>query len=469
MPERLEPAIELPGNHTRNRLMQGQQNLTLLTDLYQLTMAQGYFREQRLGEATFSLFIRSYPPNRGYFVAAGLHDVLDYLENFSFDNAALDYLAARKIFTDDFLHYLADVKFTGEIWAIPEGRLFFADEPVLEVTAPVIQAQIAETFIINQVHMQSIIATKASRCIHAAAGRPVVDFALRRTHGTDAGMKVARASYLAGFAGTSNVMAGQTYGIPIVGTMAHSFVMCFDREIDAFRAYAASFPQGTILLIDTFDVLAGARNAATVGKEMAARGEKLVGVRLDSGDLAGLARAVRIILDDAGLQQVKILGSGGLDEYDLADFSASQVPFDSYGVGTKMGTSADAPWADMSYKMVEYAGRPVQKLSAGKISWPGKKQVFRQLGDRRQLRKDVLGLRHEKLAAGQPLLEKVMEHGRALKSPPLITSRELFLDEFDRLDDAVKSVRSPATYPIEYSEGLRELERQVGETINQRA
>ena len=258
--------------------MTSQENHTLLTDLYQLTMAQGYFREQRLAEATFSLFIRSYPPNRGYFVSAGLQDVLDYLENFSFDNAALDYLAAQKLFTDDFLHYLADLKFSGEVWAIPEGRIFFKDEPVLEVTAPVIQGQIAETFIINQVHLQSMIATKAARCVHAAGSRPVVDFALRRTHGSDAGMKVARASYLAGFAGTSNVMAGKNYGVPIVGTMAHSFVMSFEREIAAFRAYAASFPHATILLIDTYDTLAGAHNAATVGKEMAERGEKLIGV-----------------------------------------------------------------------------------------------------------------------------------------------------------------------------------------------
>jgi len=449
--------------------MQNQGNLTLLTDLYQLTMAQGYFREQHLNEATFSLFIRSYPHNRGYFVAAGLQDVLDYLENFSFDNAALDYLAAQKIFTDDFLHYLGDLRFTGEVWAIPEGRLFFADEPVLEVSGPVIQAQIAETFIINQVHLQSVIATKASRCVHAAAGRPVVDFALRRTHGTDAGMKVARASYLAGCAGTSNLMAGQTYGIPVVGTMAHSFVMSFEREIEAFRAYAASFPRGTILLIDTYDTLAGAHNAATVGQEMAARGEKLIGVRLDSGDLAGLARAVRIILDDAGLQQVKILGSGGLDEYDLADFSAGQVPFDSYGVGTKMGTSADAPWTDMSYKMVEYDGQPVQKLSTGKISWPGKKQVFRQLDDRRRLRKDVLGLRDETLADGEPLLEKVMGNGRTVNASQLTNSRDRFLDEFHRLDDTVKAVRRPAAYPIEYSDALRELQRQVGEMIKRRA
>jgi nicotinate phosphoribosyltransferase len=295
----------------------------------------------------------------------------------------------------------------------------------------------------------------------------VVDFALRRTHGADAGMKVARASYLAGFAGTSNVMAGQTYGVPIVGTMAHSFVMSFEREIDAFRAYAASFPRGTILLIDTYDTIAGARNAATVGKEMAERGESLIGVRIDSGDLPAQARTVRNILDEAGLRQAKILGSGGLDEYDLAVFSAAQVPFDSYGVGTKMGTSADAPWTDMSYKMVEYAGRPVQKLSTGKTSWPGKKQVFRRVDNRQRLLGDILGLRGETLADSEPLLEKVMENGRRLKSPKLASAREKFLDEFHRLDDAVKAVRSPAAYPVEYSDALRELQRQVGETIKQ--
>ncbi len=248
------------------------ENLTLLTDLYQLTMAQSYFREQRMENATFSLFIRSYPPNRGYFVSAGLLDVLAYLEDFAFDASGLDYLATQKLFSDDFLHYLTDLHFTGDVWAIPEGRVFFKDEPIIEITAPIIQAQIVETFVINQLHLQTLIATKAARCVHAAGGRPVVDFALRRTHGTDAGMKVARASYIAGCAGTSNVLAGSRYGIPVVGTMAHSFVMSFDREIDAFRAYAASFPDSAILLIDTYDTAAGAANAAQVAQEMAARG-----------------------------------------------------------------------------------------------------------------------------------------------------------------------------------------------------
>ena len=445
--------------------MASQENLTLLTDLYQLTMAQGYFREQRLGTATCSLFIRNYPPNRGYFVCAGLHNVLDYLQSLSFDNAALDYLAAQHLFTDDFLHYLADLKFTGEVWAIAEGRIFFTDEPVLEITAPVIQAQIAETLVINQVHLQSLIATKAARCVHAAGGRPVVDFALRRTHGIDAGMKVARASYLAGFAGTSNVMAGKNYGLPIVGTMAHSFVMTFEREIDAFRAYAASFPRATILLIDTYDTLAGARNAATVAGEMATRGEKLIGVRIDSGDLPAQARAVRRILDEAGLGEVKILGSGGLDEYDLGDFSLAQVPFDSYGVGTKMGTSADAPWTDMSYKMVEYAGRPVQKLSTGKISWPAKKQVFRRLDADGRLGSDVIGLRADNIAGAEPLLRKVMDRGIALRLADLEASRATLLEEFKRLPEPVKATRNPARYPVEFSPALQKLRDEVESDI----
>ncbi|HKY09633.1 MAG TPA: nicotinate phosphoribosyltransferase, partial [Candidatus Binatia bacterium] len=282
------------------------ENLSLLTDLYQLTMAQAYFRAQRMGSATFDLFIRTYPPNRGYFVAAGLHDVLDYLENLHFDKPALDYLESLRLFSDDFLHYLVGFRFTGEVFALPEGRIFFTEEPVLELTAPIIEAQIVETYIINQIHLQSIVATKAARCVQAARGRAVVDFALRRTHGSDAGMKAARASYLGGFVGTSNVLAGRRYAIPAVGTMAHSFVASFEREIDAFRAYVASFPNNAILLIDTYDVANGARNAAQVAGEMAGRGQKLIGVRIDSGNLASNAAAVRKILDDAGLQGVKI-------------------------------------------------------------------------------------------------------------------------------------------------------------------
>src|SRR5262249_442999 len=269
-------------------------------------MAQGYFQSQRMAPATFSLFVRSYPPNRSYFVSAGLQDVLEFLEQFQIDSAGIDYLRSRRIFTDDFLDFLKGLKFTGDVWAIPEGRLFFKDESVMEVPAPIVEAQIVETFIINQINFQSLIATKAARCVHAAGGRAVVDFSLRRTHGIDAGMKVARSSYLAGAGGTSNVQAGQHYGVPIVGTIGHSFGSRFAHAIDAFRAFVSSLPDNSTLLIDTYDTMAGAHNAVQVAKEMTARRQRLQGVRIDSGDLAKLAVDVRKIFDDAGLTDVKI-------------------------------------------------------------------------------------------------------------------------------------------------------------------
>jgi nicotinate phosphoribosyltransferase len=431
-------------------------NLALLTDLYQLTMAQAYFQSQRLAPSTFSLFIRSYPPNRSYFVAAGLRDVLEFLEQFEIDSAGIDYLRSRRMFTDDFLDFLQALKFTGEVWAIPEGRLFFKDEPVVEVTASIVEAQIVETFIINQINFQSLIATKAARCVQAGGGRSVVDFSLRRTHGIDAGMKVARASYLAGFAGTSNVRAGQLYGIPIVGTMAHSFVSSFEHEIDAFRAFVSSFPNHSTLLIDTYNTVAGAHKAVQVAKEMAARGQRLQGVRIDSGDLATLALEVRKILDEAGLTDVKIIGSGGLDEYDLAEFTDAHVPYDSYGVGTKMGVSADAPWSDIAYKLVEYRSRSVLKLSPGKISLPGKKQVFRITDKQRQLQKDIIALRDENVGA-ESLLKQVMMEGKITAPlPSLEESRSGFLSEFAKLPEPIKKIRNPENYPVEQSARLQE-------------
>ena len=435
------------------------ENLTLLTDLYQITMAQAYFRERQWGRATFSLFIRTYPPNRGYFVSAGLQDVTEYLERLHFDQPGLDYLASLSLFSDDFLHYLADLHFTGDVIAVPEGRVYFADEPVLELTAPIIEAQIVETFIINQIHLQTLISTKAARCVQAAGARPVVDFALRRTHGTDAGMKVARSSYLAGFAGTSNVMAGQRYGIPVVGTMAHSFVSSFEREIDAFRAYVASFPNNAILLIDTYGIIAGAKNAVQVAKEMTSRGQKLIGVRIDSGNLAVSALEVRRILDAEGLNDVKIIGSGGLDEFDLEKLA--EAPFDNFGVGTKMGSSADAPWADMAYKLVEYQDRSVLKLSAGKASWPGRKQVFRQKSANGTANNDIIGMRDEDLP-GESLLEIVMRGGRTISHyPTLAESRERLAGDLAALPAAVKALREPSRYPVEFSPKLKVLRDEI--------
>jgi nicotinate phosphoribosyltransferase len=336
----------------------------------------------------------------------------------------------------------------------------------LEVTAPIIEAQIVETFIINQINLQSLIATKAARCVYAARGRMVVDFSLRRTQGIDAGMKAARASYLAGFSGTSNVRAGQRYGMPIVGTMAHSFVSSFAREIDAFRAFVASFPYNSILLIDTYDTIAAAHTAVSVAREMAARGQRLQGVRIDSGDLVQLAKAVRKIFDAAGMKDIKIIGSGGLDEYDLADFSDADAPYDSYGVGTKMGVSGDAPWSDIAYKLVEYGGRSVLKLSPGKISWPGKKQVFRQRDSQGKLQRDAIGLRDENLPDTEPLLQKVMERGQVVRpQPALDESRTILRQEFACLPESAKAIRNPSPYPVEFTPKLTALLDQIEQEI----
>ena len=448
--------------------MENCNNLALLTDLYQFTMAQSYFRSGKFEHATFSLFIRAYPPNRGYFVAAGLKDVLDFLAGFRFDGEAIDYLRSTRLFAADFLDYLKGLRFTGEVWALPEGRLFFKDEPIVEVTAPIIEAQLVETFIINQINLQTLIATKAARCVYAARGRAVVDFSLRRTHGIDAGLKVARSSYMAGCAGTSNVLAGHKYGIPVVGTMAHSFISSFEREIDAFRSFVSTFPDNSILLIDTYDTLAGARKAVEVAREMAAGGERLRGVRIDSGDLATLARAVRRIFDEAGLKDVKITGSGGLDEYDLQALAEANAPYDSYGVGTRMGVSADAPWFDMAYKLVEYNRRPVLKLSAGKSYCPGKKRLFRFVDDQGRLKRDVIDLRGGPLDGGEALLQKAMEQGKPLGAYPTLNEiRERFLAEFDRLDPRFKAIRDPARYPVEVSPRLKQLTEEISRQITQ--
>jgi len=296
----------------------------------------------------------------------------------------------------------------------------------------------------------------------------LVDFSLRRTHGIDAGLKVARCSFLAGFSATSNVLAGQRYGIPIVGTMAHSFVCSFEREIDAFRSFVASFPDNSTLLIDTYDTLAGARSAVEVAREMAARGGRLRGVRIDSGDLASLAREVRKILDEAGLSDVKIFGSGGLDEYDLASLSEANAPYDSYGVGTKMGVSADAPWFDMAYKLVEYNGRPVLKLSTGKATVPGKKQVFRFADGRGQLERDMIGLRNEEVAGSEALLQKVMEHGKPVgPRPSLKEIRDRFLQEISRLDEKTRAICNPRPYPVELTPKLSHLRDKIEEQVTQ--
>jgi nicotinate phosphoribosyltransferase len=439
-----------------------EQRLALLTDLYQLTMAACYFEQGMAAEATFSLFIRKYPADRGYFVAAGLAEALNYLENLRFAEADLAYLESTGLFQTSFLDYLKQVRFTGEVHALPEGSLFFKDEPILEVSGPILEAQLAETFIINAVSLQTMIATKASRSVYAARGRPLIDFSLRRTQGTDAGLKVARASYLAGFLGTSNVLAGKIYGLPIFGTMAHSYITSFTRELDAFRVFSRVFPKTTTLLIDTYDNLAGARNAVTVAKEMEARGERLRYVRLDSGDMAAISREVRRLLDDNGLNYVRILASGSFDEHKIAQVLAAGAEIDTFAVGTKMGVSADAPYFDIAYKLVKYAERPVMKLSTGKVTLVDKKQVYRHYDGQGDLLRDVIALRDEEVAGALPLLRPVMRRGRIVRPlPSLNDNRAHFQAQFTHLPEPYKALKNPPVYPVELSPGLQNLQSRV--------
>jgi nicotinate phosphoribosyltransferase len=440
-------------NHSINQL-------ELLTDLYEFTMAEAYFQAKMFAPATFSLFIRDYPPNRGYFISAGLQDVLDFLEQLRYSAEDLDHLASIGLFSIDFLHFLSNLRFRGDVHAIPEGHLFFKDEPVLEVTAPIIEAQLAESFVINAVNLQVTIATKVSRCVHAAGGRNVVDFSLRRTQGVDAALKVARAGYIAGLTGTSNVLAGKMYQIPVSGTMAHSFVTSFKEEIDAFRTFAGAFGDQTVLLIDTYDTLTGAEKAVEVGREMARKGRKLKGVRLDSGDMTQLSKQVRELMDRAGFNDVKIFASGGFDEFKIADSLANGAEIDAFGVGTKMGVSADCPFTDIAYKLVHYAERPVLKLSSGKKTLVAEKQVFRIKNDQ-GFAKDIIGLRDEHLE-GTMLLKPVMQNGKRLQPPESLEAiRQRFKDEFSQLGDEVKAIENPAQFPVEISPELKKLQNQV--------
>ena len=450
---------------SRPNLAHSDGQLGLFTDLYELTMAQAYFSQGMDAPATFGLTVRSYPPNRGFLVSVGLEDVLEYLSRLQFDDEAIGYLRSLGTFTPDFLSFLRGVRFTGNVRAVPDGRLFFADEPVLEITAPIIEAQLVETYVINQMNLQTSLATKAARCVWAAQGRGIADFASRRTHGSDAAMKMARASYITGFASTSNVLAASHYGIPPAGTMAHSFISSFPSELDAFRAYALSFPDRTVLLLDTYDTLAGAWNAVTVAKELEADGHRLTAVRLDSGDYGELSRQVRRVLDGEGLDYVKVLVSGGLDEYELDALMQGGAPIDLFGVGTKAGVSADAPWSDMVYKLVCFDGRPVMKLSEGKMSLPGVKQIFRRRDDDGTINGDIIGLQEETGPVdAEALLQEVMISGVRIGIPPTATElRETFRDEFASLAPRFKNLHRPPQFPVTISPRLQRMTAKVRE------
>jgi nicotinate phosphoribosyltransferase len=446
-----------------------EENMSLFTDFYELTMCASYFDNKKFKPATFDLFIRRLPENRFYLVFAGLEQVLLYLKSVKFTEEHLTYLEGQG-FDKPFLDYLRNFKFTGDVWAVPEGTVAFPCEPLIRVTAPIIEAQLVETFLLNTVNLQTMIATKASRVVNAAKGKAVIEFGLRREHGVDAGMKVARSSYIAGCHGTSNVLAGLAYGIPLFGTMAHSFVMSYEKEIDAFRAFAKTFPTKSTLLIDTYDDLAGAEKAAMVAKELEKAGCKLDGVRLDSGDLTEISKKVRKLLDQKGLQYVRIFASGDLDEFKIAELLKKGAKIDAFGVGTKMGTSADKPYVDVIYKLSETMSEngefsPIMKLSEGKVTLPGRKQVYRFKDENGNFEKDVIALADEKVN-GESLLVKVMEKGEVTYDfPSLSEIRATAAENLSLLPEKYKKVVGAPAYPVELSQDLERLIRKLKKKI----
>lgn len=430
----------------------------LHTDFYQLTMAASYFAQGMNGEATFSLFNHGLPPVRGFMVAAGLEMALEYLEDFSFSDEDIDYLASLGRFQPGFLDHLAGLKFQGEVWAVPEGTILFAGEPIVEVTAPLIQAQLVETLLINIFNLHTTLASKAARCVIAAGERKLVDFGLRRTQGREAGMAAARSSAMVGFVGTSNVAAAKAYGLTPVGTMAHAFVETFGDEKRAFEAFAASFPDHSVFLVDTYDSLIGLKHAVQVAARLEAEGHKLVGVRLDSGDLVSMSKKAREILNHAGLSHASVVASGSLDEVRIAELVRRGAKVDMFGVGTRMGSSADAPYLDFAYKLVSYQGRPTLKLSAGKETWAGAKQVWRQLDSTGRIKHDLLGLRDEQ-QKGQTLLRPVMAEGRRRgDTGGWSMARGRFEAGLESLPMRVKLLDGPRPAPVEPSDALQELQ-----------
>ena len=428
----------------------------LLTDLYQLAMLEAYSVHGMDETAVFELFVRKLPAERGFLMAAGLEQAVGFLEGMRFAPDELAWLREAGGFSSPFLNGLAELRFTGDVDAMPEGTVFFPDEPILRVTAPLPQAQLVETRLMNLVHFETVIASKAARMVLAAPGRQLVDFGLRRAHGAEAGLLAARASYMAGFAGTATVLAGREFAIPIVGTMAHSFIQAHDDEATAFERFARVRPQALTLLIDTYDTERAAGIVARLAPRLAAEGITISAVRLDSGDLAAHARAVRAILDAAGLQAIRILASGGLDEHRLQALCRGGAPIDGFGVGTSLTTASDAPALDCAYKLQEYAGRARRKRSEGKATWPGRKQVFRRYHPDGTIAGDVVALLGENVR-GEALLQPAMRGGRRVAGfPGLEAARARAAASLAQLPAALRRLE-PGEVSMEISAGIRDL------------
>ncbi|MCC7033038.1 MAG: nicotinate phosphoribosyltransferase [Acidobacteria bacterium] len=433
----------------------------LLTDLYELTMMQAYLEQGMLGTAVFEFFVRKLPAQRSFLVAAGLEQVLEYLDTVRFTDDERAYLAGLGRFTPSFLDALRDFRFTGDVDAMPEGTVFFPDEPILRIVAPMPEAQLVESRVMNLLHYQTMVASKAARCVITAPGRTLVDFGFRRAHGAEAGVLSARASWLAGFTGTATAEAGRLFGMPVYGTMAHSYVQAHEDEVRAFECFARSQPHHALLLIDTYDTVRAAHRVVALATRLAREGIPISGVRLDSGDLGDLARQVRGIFDAAGLPGITIFASGNVDEFKLRDLVSQGAPIDGFGVGTRMNTSADWPYLDCAYKLQEYDGRPRRKRSPEKATWPGRKQVWRRRDAECRFAGDTLGLVTEH-AEGEPLLAPVMRSGRRLgAAEPLAGARERARLQLAGLPDWLRGLDEQPDYDVTVTAGVRELAADV--------
>ena len=430
----------------------------LLTDRYQLTMLQAYWQHEMHGTAVFEFFVRKLPPERNFLVAAGLETVLAFLEEFAFSEEEIEWLAQAEHFRPDFLEWLKGVRFTGDVNAMPEGTVFFPNEPILQIIAPLSEAQLVETRLINLLNFQTAVASKAARSILVAPGKLLVEFGLRRAHGADAALMAARACYLVGFQGTSNVLAGRLFGIPLYGTMAHSFIQAHDDEAEAFENFADANSGDIVLLIDTYDTEAAAEKVTHLAAAWKERGIKIKGVRIDSGDLGNEAQKVRAVLDKAQLRDITIFASGNLDEYLLRDLAETQAPIDGFGIGTKLDTSSDAPYLNCAYKLQEYAGRPRRKHSEGKATWPGRKQVHRLVDDLGRMTNDILDFHDRASVTG--LLVPVMRNGKRLaQAPPLADVRQYAIDQLAHLPDRLRTLDRCDPYAVTISPSLQECAR----------
>jgi nicotinate phosphoribosyltransferase len=438
-------------------------NSALLTDLYQLSMLNAYVQNGMDDVAVFEFFVRRLPEKRNFLMAAGLEAALDYLETFRFTADELEWMISTERFSSTFIDYLADLRFTGDVYAMPEGSIFFADEPTLRVSAPLPQAQIVESRLLNILHIHTLIASKAVRCVMVAPDKLLVDFGMRRAHGAEAAMAAARSSYIAGFAGTATVLAEKEFGIPSFGTMAHSFIQAHASESEAFYDFACSQPKNAVLLIDTYDTLAGAHKVVELKPRLAKLGIPIKGVRLDSGDLIELSHGVREILDEGGCENTGIFCSGNLDEYRLQALLEAGAPVDGFGIGTRLDISEDAPSLDCVYKLQAYAGRPRRKRSTGKATWPGSKQVYRYFTESGTFSRDVLTTADDH-RAGEALIEPVVQGGKRLKSSPTLQQvREHAHEQMDRLSLPLREIESTHAYEVCVSHQLKALAAQVDE------